>query len=71
MVNIISGIGYSLVAPLYPSIAMKRGLSEFIIGFIISIYALSNLIVTPFTQNFFKIFGKKNIFLIAITAEVI
>jgi len=70
MVNIISGIGYSLVAPLFPSIGFKRGLSEFTIGFIISLYAVANLIITPFTDKFFKYFGKKNVFLISIACEV-
>jgi MFS family permease len=69
-VNILSGIGYSLVAPLFPSIALKRGLSQFTIGFIISLYAITNLIVTPFNYKFFKYFGKKNVFLIAIALEV-
>lgn len=69
-VNVLSGIGYSLVAPLFPSIALKRGLSEFVIGFIISLYAIANLLVTPFTYKFFKNFGKKKVFLIAIGLEV-
>jgi len=69
-VNIISGIGYSLVAPLFPSIALKRSLSEFTIGFIISLYAIANLIVTPFTDKFFKKFGKKNVFFCSILGEV-
>ncbi len=70
-VNIISGIGYSLVAPLFPSIALKRGLSEFSIGFIIALYAVANLIITPFTDKFFRFFGKKKTFLISIALEVL
>jgi predicted MFS family arabinose efflux permease len=71
VVNIISGVGYSLVAPLYPSIAFKRGLTEFVIGIIISIFAIANLFITPFAHLFFKRFGKKRIFIYAIGAEVI
>lgn len=71
VVNIISGIGYSLVAPLYPSIAFERGLSEFLIGIIIAVFAVSNLFITPFAHLFFKKIGKKRIFIYSIAAEVI
>lgn len=71
LVNLISGIGYSLVAPLYPNVAINKGLSEFFIGFIISMYAISNLITVPFAGKIFQIFGKKRAFLFALSAEVI
>lgn len=71
VINIISGVGYSLVAPLYPSIAVNRGLNNFIIGVIISIFAISNLFVTPFAHIIFKKIGKKKIFMYAIGAEVL
>lgn len=71
MVNVISGTGYSLVAPLFPSLAFKRGLSEYTIGFIISSYAISNLIITPFGTKIFKLIGKRNVFLLAIATEVL
>ena len=70
VVNIISGTGYSLIAPLFPSVAKKRGISESIIGLIISSYAISNLIITPFGSKVFKKIGKKNVFLLAIIIEV-
>lgn len=71
ILNIISGVGYSLIAPLYPSIALERGLSEFNIGFIISVYAITNMVITPFSHLVFKKFGKKKTLLYAIIAEVI
>ena len=71
ILNLISGTGYSLVAPLYPSIALERGISEFLIGIIISVFAFSNLLTTPFVHKIFKMYGKKNILIYTVSTEVI
>ena len=47
--NMLSGTGYSIFSPLFPSIAIKKGITETIIGFVISIFDLANTIVTAFT----------------------
>jgi len=70
LVNIISGTGYSLIAPLYPAIAAKRGISDLVIGFIISSFAISNLITTPFGSKIFKLLGKRNVFLLSMLIAV-
>lgn len=70
VINIISGVGYSIVAPLYPAIAFSRGLDDFLIGIVISIYAVSNLFVTPFAHTIFEKYGKKRTFVYAVTGEV-
>lgn len=61
VLNISTGVGYSLIAPLYPNIALERGMSEFGIGFIISLYAITDMLTTPFFHIIFKKFGKKKI----------
>ncbi len=70
IINLVSGAGYSLVSPLFPSMAKKIGLSDSTIGFIISSYAIANLIATPFSRKFFYYFGKKNVLFYAVVIEV-
>jgi MFS family permease len=71
IINLVSGAGYSLVSPLFPSIAVKIGLSDSAIGFIISSYAIANLIATPFSRKIFHLIGKKNVLFYAVVIEVI
>lgn len=70
LLNIISGVGYSLIAPIYPSVALERGLSEFSIGFIISLFAITNVVITPFSHLIFNKLGKKKTLFYAIITEV-
>ena len=56
--NTFSGMGYSILAPLFPSLGTKEGLTESLIGWIISIFALSNTLITPFTPFLCKKFGR-------------
>jgi predicted MFS family arabinose efflux permease len=69
-VNIMSAIGYSLIAPLYPSIAKERGIGEHLCGLIISMFALSNFFATPFCPMLISKYGRKNIFYFALSLEV-
>ena len=70
LINICSGIGYSLIAPLFPSVALQKGINETIIGLIIASFAISNSLITPFTQIIFTKLGKKKAFSYALLAEV-
>ena len=56
--NTFSGMGYSILAPLFPSLATKLGLTESLIGSLISIYALSNFLITLFTPYLCKKFSR-------------
>ena len=47
--NMLSGTGYAIFSPLFPSLATKKGITETKIGFIISIFDLANTIITAFT----------------------
>ena len=69
-INICSAIGYSLIAPLYSSEAIKRGIKEDICGFIISIFAFANFCATPFCPFLISKYGRKRIFYIACVMEV-
>ena len=51
IMNIISGMGYSIISPLFPPLAIKIGLTETIIGFIIGIFDIANTILTTFTPK--------------------
>ena len=69
-IDILSSIGYSLLAPLYPSQALEKGVSELTIGIIFSSFAISNVITIPFTSKLINIFGRKRIFYAAMIIEV-
>lgn len=49
LMNFFSGNAYSMLSPLFPSLAVKKGLTETIVGLIIGIFDLSNIIITCFT----------------------
>jgi MFS family permease len=70
LLNILSAIGYSLIAPLYPPLARERGLKDYTIGFIISLYAISSFLVTPFAPLIISKYGRKKCFYIATIMEV-
>lgn len=69
-INILSAIGYSLIAPLYPSIAIKKGLSEYAIGIIFSCFSISNIIFIPLSPKFIKHYGRRQLLYIALITEV-
>ena len=56
--NMFSGMGYSIVAPLFPTLGEKYNISESLLGWIISTYAISNSIITPFIPSLCKIFTR-------------
>ncbi len=70
LLNGCSGIGYSIIAPLYPSEAYKHGIGEYISGIIISMFALSSFIASPFSPYLINKFGRKNILYTACLLEV-
>ena len=69
-INISSAIGYSLIAPLYSSEAIKRDIKEDLCGLIISMFAFSNFFATPFCPALIGKYGRKKILYIACIVEV-
>ena len=53
-----SGMAYSIVAPLFPTVAEKHGINEEILGYLISICALVSFCVSPFVPLIIKKFGR-------------
>ena len=56
--NMFSGMGYSIVAPLFPSLQKYFSIGEALLGVIISTYAISNTIITPFIPSICKHFSR-------------
>ena len=56
--NMFSGMGFSILAPLFPSMALKHGLSESLIGWILGIFAFSSTCISPFTPSLIKKFSR-------------
>ena len=56
--NMLSGMGYSIVAPLFPSLSKDFSLGESLMGCIISIYAIANTLITPLIPSLCKYFSR-------------
>ena len=69
IINSFIAMGYSIVSPLFPVIGRKFGLTENILGWIISCYALSNFSITPFAPYLISKFGKRRMFYVASLIE--
>lgn len=70
MINVLSAIGYSLIAPLFPSVAIQKGITENIIGFIFSCFAISNVITIPMTPNLIIMYGRMKLMYFSLIIEV-
>ena len=69
LMNMFSGMGYSIVSPLFPLLGKKGNLGEDLLGLLISIYALSSFIFAPFVSKFCKKFGRINILYLSTFGE--
>ena len=58
LINVLSGIGFSIILPLFPSFALKYGLPESSIGCLIGIFSLSRIFISPFTSLLIKKFSR-------------
>ena len=67
--NMFSGMAYSIIAPLFPSVAEKHGVNEDILGYLISICALSSFCISPFVPIIIKKFGRIEMLYIATFIE--
>ena len=67
--NMFSGMAYSIIAPLFPSVADKLGVSEEILGYIISTCALSSFCISPFVPKIIQRFGRINMLYIGTFIE--
>lgn len=70
-INLFSAMGYSLIAPLFPTLGEKRHIGENLIGWIISTYALFNFMITPFCPALANKYGRKKIFYLSTLLEVL
>jgi len=69
-VSFTAGLGYGILPTIFYSVAEEKGLSEFVIGIIISTYSIANLSITPFSKRFFEFFGKQKCLVISLITEV-
>ena len=56
--NMFSAMGYSIVAPLFPVLGKDFEISEALLGCIISTFAITNCITTPFVPKLCKRFSR-------------
>ena len=69
LLNMLSGVGYSIIAPLFPILGQKNSISEALLGWMISFYALSDFFTTPFIPKIIKKLGRKNLLYFATFCE--
>ena len=69
IINMLSGIGYSLVSPLIPTLGGKNNLSEGILGWIIGMFTLSGSLFTPLVPILCKKFSRINLLCFAAFCE--
>ena len=67
--NMLSGVGYSIIAPLFPILGKKNMISEELLGWMISFYALSDFFSTPFIPKIIKKVGRKKLLYFSIFCE--
>jgi MFS family permease len=70
ILNLMSAVGYSLLAPLYPSLAAKRNINDFTIGIIFSTFAFSNVGAISIAPKLINIFGRRYLLYTGIAIEV-
>ncbi len=68
-INMFSGMGYSLVSPLFPILGKKDSLDEGILGLIISTYSIASTILTPFIPALSKKFSRIKLLIFATFCE--
>ena len=56
--NMFSGMGFSILSPLFPAFGIKNGLTESLIGWVIGVFALSSTCISPFTPRLIKRFTR-------------
>ena len=67
--NMFSGMGFSILAPLFPAIGMKNGMTESLIGWVLGIFALSSTCISPFIPLLIKKFTRIKLLYLATFCE--
>ena len=65
IINLFSGMGSSIFAPLFPIIGQKYNLSNSLIGFLIGIFSLINLFISSSNNKFRKKFSENKLLFFA------
>ena len=61
LMNMFSGMGFSILSPLFPSIGIRNGLTENSIGIVIGIFSLSSICIAPFVPFLIQRFSRINL----------
>lgn len=69
--NMLCLMGYTLMTPLYPPLALDLGVSESIIGFVFSLYSLANVVSIPSLPFIFSKIKKKFLIKLSITLDAV
>ena len=62
LINASTSMSFSMIGPLYPPMALTKGISVEISGLVIGIFSLAQLFMSIFNTSIIKKFGRKNLF---------
>ena len=62
LINASTSMAFSMIGPLYPPMALSKGISVEISGIVIGIFSLAQLFMSIFNTSIIKKFGRKNLF---------
>ena len=62
LINASTSMSFSMIGPLYPPMALTKGISVEISGFVIGIFSLAQIFMSIFSTSIVKKFGRKNLY---------
>ena len=68
-INLLGSMGYSLIAPLYPPMAIKKGVSLSVCGIVLSLFSFTQIIIIINTPYLIAKFGRKKLLNITIVIQ--
>ena len=62
IINASTSMAFSMIGPLYPPMALSKGISVEISGIVIGIFSLAQLFMSIFSTSIIKKYGRKNLY---------
>jgi predicted MFS family arabinose efflux permease len=59
IINFLCAVGYSIIAPIYPPLALERSITPDTTGIIFTTFAISSILVSPIIPKTINRLGKK------------
>jgi MFS family permease len=70
IINMLYGMSYSIISSLFPILAIRKGIPEYIIGFNFSCFGISNILVIPVSLKLINKYGRIKMMNFSLAMEV-